>query len=225
LGAQERNLGRYENVAAAIHPGGKEFLPEGRRRHGNIEIAHARLVDPSALKAAHLRAGKFQRTMVNIARDPLEREHRYGRIDGHQHAAGLRYRNVMLWAAGKGDPGASGLRSGSWDASEYKIARMIDAAGAAADMKRETRSLCGDRGELVLTSILGDEMTFQETAIRIGQQPGAPRFWRAQAGVTRVAREFREALRILADEWFQAGLKSRSSAPLRSASEGSRPRA
>jgi hypothetical protein len=204
LGMQERNLGRYENVTAALHPGGKEFLPEGRRRHGNIEIVHARLVDPSETRAAHLRAGKHQRTMVNVARDPLEREHRYGRIDGQQHAAGLRYRNVLLWAAGKGDPGAGGLRNGSWDASEYKLLRMMEAVDIARDMRDDAKALCGERGEFVLTRVLGDEMTFYETAIRISQQPGAPSFWRAQAGVTRVAREFRAALRILADEWFRA---------------------
>jgi hypothetical protein len=204
LGVQERNLGRYENVTAALHPGGKEFLPEGRRRRGNIEIVHARLVDPSETRAAHLRAGKFQRTMVNVARDPLEREHRYGRIDRLQHAAGLRYRNVLFWAAGKGDSGASGAGSSSYDAEEYKILKMLDAAAAAVDLRREAKSLCGERGELVLTSVLGDEMSFRDTAIMISQQPGAPRFWRAQAGVTRVAREFRAALKVLAEDWFRA---------------------
>lgn len=204
MGAQERNLGRYDNVTAALHPGGKEFLPEGRRRRGNIEIVHARLYDPSETNAAHLRHGKQQRTMVNIARDPLEREHRYGRIDRRQHAAGLRYRDVLLWAAGKGDSGASGHGRSSWDAASYKVAKMLDAAKEAADLRREAKALCGERGELVLTSVLGDEMTFRDTAIRIGQQPGAPSFWRKQAGVTRVAREFRLALKILAEGWFRA---------------------
>lgn len=202
MGAQERNLGRYDNVTAALHPGGKEFLPEGRRRRGNVEIVHARLVDPSETKGAHLCHGKFQRTMVNVARDPLEREHRYGRIDRLQHAAGLRYRNILFWAAGKGDSGAGGAGSGSYDAEEYKVIKMLDAAAAAVDLRREAKSLCGERGEFVLTSVLGDEMTFRDTAIKISNQPRAPRFWRAQAGVTRVACEFRMALKVLADSWF-----------------------
>ncbi len=204
MGAQERNLGRYENVTNALHPDGKEFLPEGRRRHGNLEIVHARLVDPSQTNAAHLSRGKFQRTMVNVARDPLEREHRYGRIDRLQHAAGLRYRNALAWARGEGDPGMGGAASGSYDASEYKVLRMMDAAREAIALRRDVARLCGQRGEMVLTCVLGDEQTFRETANRIGSEPGAPRFWRAQAGVTRVAREFRTSLKTLAEEWFRA---------------------
>jgi hypothetical protein len=200
---QERRDGRYDGVGSALHPGG-DFLPEGKRRHGNVEIVHARLEDPTDLRAAHLRAGKFQRTMVNVARDPLEREYRYGRLDRQQHAAGQRYRSVLAWAAGKGDPGAGGLRSGSWDASEYKTIRMLDAARAAVDLRQDAIAVCGPRGEMILTSVLGDDLSFRETANRIGSEPGAPRFWRAQIGASRVAEQFRDGLKRLADEWFAA---------------------
>ena len=200
---QERKIGRYDEVGSALHPGG-EFLPEGKRRHGNVEIVHARLEDPAELRAAHLRAGKFQKTMVNVARDPLEREYRYGRLDRLQHAAGLRYRSVLARAAGRGDPGASGLRSGSWDASEYKTIRMLDAARAAVELRQDAIAVCGSRGEMILTAVLGDEFSFKETAIKISTEPGAPRLWRTQEGAARVAREFREGLKLLADEWFAA---------------------
>lgn len=200
---QGRKLGRYDDLGSALHPGG-EFCPEGKRRHGNIEIVHARLEDPTDLRAAHLRNGKFQRTMVNVARDPLEREYRYGRLTRLQHAAGLEYRRTLMWAAGHGDPSPSGLRSPAWDAAEYKTVRALDAARAAVDLRDQAQQVCGPRGEMVLTCVLGSELSFRETADKIGSEPGAPRFWRAQAGVSRVAREFREALSLLADEWFSA---------------------
>ena len=203
MARQRRKQGKYENVREALHPGG-DFLPEGRRQHGNIEIAHARLQDPSEFRAAHLKSGKFQIAMVNVARDPLEREYRYGRIDGLQHAAGRRYRDVLAWAAGRGDPGACGLRSASHDATDYKMTRMMDAARAAASLRAEARQLCGPRGEMILSCVLGDELSFRETANKISSEPGAPSFWRAQAGVGHVARAFRDALRALSDEWFRA---------------------
>jgi hypothetical protein len=200
---QQRNLGRYEGVGSALNPGG--LRREGKHLPGRIEIAHARLVDPKAqLLAAHLQAGKFQQTMVNIARDPLEREYRYGRLDRQQHAAGSRYRGVLAWAAGRGDSGASGLPSGAWDASEYKTIKQLDCAKAAVEIRQEAVQLCGPRGEMVLTCVLGDELSFRETADKIGSEPGAPRFWRAQAGASRVAENFRESLRLLAEEWFRA---------------------
>jgi hypothetical protein len=200
---QQRNLGRYEGVGSALNPGG--LRREGKHLPGRIEIAHARLVDPKAqLLAAHLQVGKFQQTMVNIARDPLEREYRYGRLDRLQHAAGSRYRGVLAWAAGRGDSGDGGLRSSAYDASEYKTIKMLDAASAAVAIRREAAQLCGPRGEMVLTCVLGDELSFRETADKIGSEPGAPRFWRAQAGASRVAEQFRGALRLLADDWFRA---------------------
>lgn len=194
--------GRYENVGSALHPGGG-FLPEGSRLSGRIEIAHARVVDPIPTLDVHLRVGKFQKAMVNLAHDPLEREHRYGRIDRQQYAAGRRYRETLAWAQGRGDC-PDGPRGRAIDAHEYRIAKAIDAAKEAVEMRREAVLLCGPRREMILSAVLGDEISFTDTANRIGSEPGAPRFWRAKAGVTRVAREFREALRQLSDQWFRA---------------------
>lgn len=201
-GQRERKTGRYDGVGGALNPGG--LLPEGKYANGNVQIAHARLVDPKAeLLAAHLQSGgKFQQTMVNIARDPLEREFRYGRLDNLQHAAGIRYRDLILWARGQGDPGASRGHSSAHDANEYRILRRMEAAGAANALRDEAVRICGARGEMILTTVLGDEKSFRETANLIGSEPGAPSFWRAQVGASRVAERFRDALKRLADEWL-----------------------
>ncbi len=203
MAAQQRKLGKYENVNAAIHPGGA-FVSEGKHLPGRVEIAHARVVDPSGLRAAHLQRGKHQQAMVNIAKDPLEREYRYGRIDRLQHAAGRRYRDVLAWAAGRGDPGGYDARAGvSRDSGEYRIAKIMDAAREAVAIKAEARELTGARGEMVLSGVLGDELSFREMAFKIGSEPGAPTFWKKQAGVSRVARQFREALTLLSSAWFE----------------------
>lgn len=202
MAMQRKALGRYENVSSALHPGGR-FLPEGKHLVGRIEIAHARLHDPAEFVGAHLQKGKFSQAMVNIARDPLEREYRYGRLSRQQHAAGMRYRSILDHAAGRGEH-IEGPRAPAIDAHEYKIAKMIDAAREAVALRKEATQICGPRGEMVLTAVLGGELTFRETANKIASEPGAPKFWLAQVGVTRVAREFREALRLLAEAWFDA---------------------
>lgn len=200
--ATRQPKGRYEALDQTIHPG-RDFRPEGAPLPGRVEIAHARLVDPTEMRAAHLIGGKFQRTMVNIARDPLEREYRYHRLTREQHAAGVRYRETLEWARGYGGVKDEGLRSPSSDSNEYRVCRMIDAARAAVALRAEAVQLCGRRGEFILTAVLGDDHNFRETANLIGSEPGAAAFWKKQAGLTRVAREFRDALGRLADEWYR----------------------
>jgi len=197
-------LGRYEGVTAALHPG-RDFRREGKPLPGRVEIAHAALVDPTETRAVHLARGKRQQTMVNVARDPLEREHRYGRLDGFQYAAGMRYREIMERAHGVGAPSDDGLRSSQRDSNEYRIARMLDAAHAAIEVRAVAIRYCGPRGEFILTAVLGDDHTFRETANLIGSEPGADKMWKRQVGASRVAREFRDALQVLSDRWYRAG--------------------
>lgn len=201
-----KTRGKYDGVQDAIHPG-KGFLPEGKMRgcEGKVEIAHAAILDPDEKAPVHIRLGKRQRVMHNVGADPLEREYRYGRLGRLQYAAGLRYRRTMDDARGRGDPGPSeGRGERNAQANECLIVARLEAAQEAVEMKSEVLVLCGERGAMILERVLGDECGFRDVAHMLGGAPGAPTFWLRKAGISRVAREFREGLRLLADHWFKA---------------------
>lgn len=191
--AQRKNYGRYDRVEEAVHPG--PALPRTpKRMKGKVEIVVAAVEDPNPIGGEKLRR---QRVAVNIARDPLEREHAYHRISTAAYQAGRTFERI-LEAAQIGGGSASLERSGGAGDHEAVVAKSIDRAAAAVTAESEARSACGQRGVLILRAVLGDRQTFAQIAAAEGL--GAKR------GPPRIAAEFREALAGLAKYWERSGM-------------------
>lgn len=188
MAVQRKNYGRYDRIEEAVHPG--PVLPRApKRMKGKVEIVTAAVEDPNPVGGEKLRR---QRVAVNVARDPLEREHAYHRISTAAYQAGRTFERI-LEAAQIGGGSASLERSGGAGDHEAMVAKSIDRAAAAVAVEHEARSACGQRGMLILRAILGDGQTFAQIAAAEGL--GVKR------GPLLIAQEFREALFALALHW------------------------
>lgn len=191
--AARKSYGRYDRIEEAVHPG--PALPRApKRMEGKVEIVTAAVEDPNPVGGEKLRR---QRVAVNVARDPLEREHAYHRISTAAYQAGRTFERI-LEAAQIGGGSASLERSGGAGDHEAVVAKSIDRAAAAVAAEYEARSACGQRGALILRAVLGDRQTFAQIAAAEGL--GVKR------GPTRIAAEFREALAGLAKHWERRGM-------------------
>lgn len=197
-------MGRYDAVAMVekpLEPDG-EFLPEGKREHGNIEIAHARVEAPGETRAYHLSHGKYHRGMVNVANDPLEREFKYGRISNDAYLAGRAYQAVME-ASFAGSSGINLEAARSVGDHESLVAKRYDRVAAAVDLDRRIKARIGAWAALLLRGVLVDGHRIRTIAKRNGRC--------SKNAVARVMQEFREALEDLADELDNVGLTNGSS--------------
>lgn len=203
--------GRYERVGSVALPvrerpdGAREWtteepqrpaLPrEGNRASGKIRVKHGAVADPDPA-----REGKRQRVAVNMHTDALETEYAYKRISEEAYRAGRVYQAVIEISRGRrvGERGFElGDRSGSPQSREWALLARLQNAQDAVELLAETRSAIGAWGELVLTGVLGEGLTFTQMAAKMGRKGE-----RARA---EIARAFREGLEVLAKEWEKRG--------------------
>lgn len=184
---RSRKAGRYDRVEEAVHPG--PALPRASKRmREKVEIVVAAVDDPNPVGREKLRR---QRVAVNVAQDTLEREYAYGRISTAAYQAGRAFERI-LEAARVGGGNASFERSGGTGDHEGMVAKAIDRATAAVEAEYRVRSVCGQRGAIILRAIIEDGQTFEQIAA--AEKRGA-------RGPRKVAREFREALEALGGYW------------------------
>lgn len=181
--------GRYTRVNDAQAPG-----PELPRHRPHARVRIAAVADPMPDPDGK-RPGR-QKVAINIHTDALETEYAYGRITTAAYMAGRTYQLVLEISRGRTSGGSSWEpkdRPNPATAHEWAIVSGLERATEAVEMIHDTRRAVGQWAEILLSDVLGEGCTLAQAA--------AARGYSSKHGVTKVAREFREALEGLALHW------------------------